>query len=201
MITILLAYIGFIIILVAASKKSSGILRGVFLSILSIIVIIPIGLILLITPAQRGKIWPAWGQASLIFFPPKDLFKPIAEAPLEKNKNQYNFIFSHNYVGYHYINIVFSNNHKIDIFKDKSDLIVTISVYDGKKEVFSKTASEISPFRGLNDSGFWYLSYLVPENLPIDKELNAKITVVGNIESFINEYGNAKIVIQKGSDE
>ena len=56
------------------------------------------------------------------------------------------------------------------------------------------------PSRASRGSGLTFIRYSLPEDLPINKNLNAKIEITGNIDDFINKYGDAKIIIKKGSD-
>jgi len=81
----------------------------------------------LLTPyIQRGKIFPAIGKISFLFSEPKDLWNPLASAILDKNKKEYNFTFSHKYVGNHDIEIRFSDKN-IDAWKiNKNELELTV---------------------------------------------------------------------------
>ncbi|MBI4651645.1 hypothetical protein HY745_10250 [Candidatus Desantisbacteria bacterium] len=200
MIAIAFAIVLILIILIVVSIKSTGNIKLVFLSISTLAIIVPIALILSIKPAQQGKILPQWGKISLLFFEPKDLWEPLAQASLEQNKKEYNFVFSHKYVGNHDIEIVLSRP-EIDIWKiEKNGLSLTVSIYNETNKIFSKTTSYVGAFKGLRGSGLTYLSYSLPEDLPINKELKVKIEITGNIENFINQYGSAKLIIKKSSD-
>ena len=81
--------------LIAASIKSKGKTRKILLLLLTVTLLIPICLILLIKPAQQGKILPQWGKISLLFSEPEDLRQPLAEVPLEQKKNIYTFTLLH----------------------------------------------------------------------------------------------------------
>ncbi len=52
----------------------------------------------------------------------------------------------------------------------------------------------------MQGSGLTFIRYSLPEDLPINRKLNAKIEIMGNIEEFVNKYGDAKIIIKKGAD-
>jgi len=187
-------------VLVMAVIKSKGRLRKVFSSILLIIILIPVTFILLIKPAQQGKVCPKWGKISLLFCEPEDLWHPLAETSLRPEQAEYNFHFSHKYVGNHNVQIRFSNK-DINVMKaDKNDLCLTIFFYDKNKIVFTKTTTYVGSYKSPSGSGFRYIKYSLPENLPVAKELNVKIEISGNIEKFINKYGKTEIVIRKGSD-
>ena len=200
MIIIALILILIPIALIIASIKTTGTLRKIFLSILTIIVLIPVTLILLIKPAQQGKILPNWGKISFLFAEPKDLWYYLAEATLEKNKKEYNFKFSHKYVGNYEINILFSNKNIDTMGMAKNDLELTASFQDNKRMLFSKKSTQVSWFIGLRGNGLNYINYSLPEDAPINKQIDVKIILLGNIEEFINKYGNSKITIGKDSD-
>ena len=200
MIIIALILILIPVALIIASIKSKGKARKILLSILIIIILIPVTFILLIKPAQQGKILPRWGKISFLFSEPKDLWYPLAEDLLDKNKKEYSFTFTHKYVGNHDIEILFSDK-SMDVGRiDKNDIRLTVTFYESTKLLFSKATSYVSWFKGLRGNGFTYIRYSLPEDLPINKELNAKIEITGNVEKFINKYGSAKIIIKKGSD-
>lgn len=180
--------------------KTKGKIRKILFSLLAIIILIPICLVLLTPYMQRGKIFPTIGKISFLFSEPKDLWNPLASATLDKNKKEYNFTFSHKYVGNHDIEIRFSDKN-IDVWEiNKNELALTAIFQDGQKELLSKETTYVGGFSGLRGNGLTYIRYSLPDNLPINQKLNVKITVNGNIEKFINQYGDSKIIIKKGSD-
>ncbi|MBW1849684.1 MAG: hypothetical protein JRJ27_21765 [Deltaproteobacteria bacterium] len=188
------------VVLIIASIKSKGKARKILLSILIIIILIPVAFIILIKPAQQGKVLPQWGKLSFLFSEPKDLWNLLAEESLDKDKKEYNFTFTHKYVGNHSVEIIFSNKN-IDVGKiDKNDIRLTVAFYEGTTLLFSKTTSYIGGFIGPRGKGLTYIRYSLPEDLPVHKKLNAKIEITGDIEEFINKHGSAKILIKKGSD-
>ncbi len=160
----------------------------------------PLCLILLIKPSQQGKIFPSWGKISLLFSEPDDLWIPLAKATLNRNIHEYALPISHKYVGHYNIAILFSDKN-INIWKiDKNDINIFVSFYDSETVLFSKSTSYASVFKGMQGSGLTFIRYSLPEDLPINRKLNAKIEIMGNIEEFVNKYGDAKIIIKKGGD-
>ncbi len=186
--------------LIVASIKTNGKTRKISLTFLVIILLIPLCLILLIKPAQQGKIFPRWGKISLLFSEPDDLWIPLAKATLNRNIHEYVFTLSHKYVGHYNIEILFSDKN-INVWKiDKNDISMFASFYDSETVLFSKTSTYAGGFKGLQGGGLTFIRYSLPEDLPINKNLNAKIEITGNIDDFMNKYGDAKIIIKKGSD-
>ncbi len=187
-------------VIIIAVLKTKGKSRKILFLLPVIIILIPICLILITPYMQRGKIFPAIGKMSFPFFEPKDLWNPLASTTLDKNKKEYNFTFSHKYVGNHDIEIRFSNKN-VDVWKiNKKELELTAIFQDGKKQLLSKKTTYVSRFKGLRGNGFIYIRYSLPDDLPINQRLNVKITVNGDIEKFINKYGDSRIIIKKGSD-
>ncbi len=77
---------------------------------------------------------------------------------------------------------------------------MSISFYDNELVLFSKTSSYAGGFKGSRGSGLTFIRYSLPGDLPINRKLNAEIKITGNIDDFMNKYGEAKIIIKKGSD-
>ncbi len=186
--------------LIIASVKTKGKTRKISVTLLVIVLLIPLCLILLINPSQQGKIFPGWGKISLLFSEPDDLWIPLARAPLNRNIHEYSFPLSHKYVGHYNIEILFSDKN-INVWDiDKNDISMSISFYDNESVLFSKTSSYVGGFKGSRGSGLTFIRYSLPEDLPINRKLNAEVEIIGNIDGFMNKYGDAKIIIKKGSD-
>lgn len=188
------------IALIIATVKSKGKVRGAFLGLLTIVILTPIILLLLLKPAREGKILPGWGKLSLLMAEPVDLWIPLAEAPLQTNQSEYYFKYSHKYVGRHNIQIIFSNS-DLDVWKiEKDDLTLTLEIIDSGNVVFKKETKDAFRFKGLRGNGLSYIKYSASNDLPVGVELDAKVTVKGDIGNFVQKFGSAKLVIKKGSD-
>lgn len=186
--------------LVIAAIKSKGKVKKMILVVIILFFLVSAVFLVLVRPAQQGKILPEWGKISLLLFEPQDLWTPLAEEPLNSNKSQYRFSLSHKYVGNHNIEILFSNK-EIDPWRiDENDLNISVEIYRNSELFFSKKTVYVSAFLGLRGRGLTYLQYSVPDNVPISQELNVTVNVIGNIKDFLKKYGNAKIIIKKGSD-
>ena len=186
--------------LIVASIKAKVKTRKVSLTLLVIVLLIPLCLISLVKPSQQGKIFPRWGKISLLFSEPDDLWIPLAKAPLKRNMQEYVFPLSHKYVGHYNIEILFSDK-DINVWEiDKSDISMSVSFYDSETVLFSKTSTYAGGFKGSRGSGLTFIRYSLPEDLPVNRKLNAGIKIKGNIDDFMNKYGDAKLIIKKGSD-
>lgn len=186
--------------LIIVSIKTKGKTRKISLTLLVIVLLIPLCLILLIKPSQQGKIFPRWGKISLLFSEPDGLWIPLGKAPLSRNIQKYVFPISHKYVGNYNIEILFSDKN-INVWKiDKSEISMSVSFYDSETVLFSKTSSYAGGFKGSKGSGLTFIRYSLPEDLPINRKLNAEIEIMGNIDDFMNKYGDTQIIIKKGSD-
>ena len=197
---ILLIFILITASLIITSVKTKGKTRKISVTLLVIVLLIPLCLILLIKTSQQGKIFPGWGKISLLFSEPHDLWIPLARAPLNRNIQEYSFPLSHKYVGHYNIEILFSDKN-INVWDiDKNDISMSISFYDNESVLFSKTSSYVGGFKGSRGSGLTFIRYSLPEDLPINRKLNAEVEIIGNIDGFMKKYGDAKIIIKKGSD-
>jgi len=77
---------------------------------------------------------------------------------------------------------------------------MSVSFYDSETVLFSKTSTYAGGFKGSRGSGLTFIRYSLPEDLPVNRKLNAGIKIKGNIDDFMNKYGDAKLIIKKGSD-
>lgn len=186
--------------LVISTIKSKGKVKKMILFVIILFFLVPAVLLFLVRPAQQGKIFPEWGKISLLLFEPQDLWTPLAEEPLNSNKSQYDFSFSHKYVGNHNIEIILLDK-EIDPWKiDRNDLNISVLFYKNQELLFSKSSTYGNAFKGLRGGGLTYLQYSVPDNVPIGQKLDVSIKAIGNMDNFVKKYGTAKIVIRKGSD-
>ncbi len=74
------------------------------------------------------------------------------------------------------------------------------SFFENETVLFSKTTSYAGGFKGSKGSGLTFIRYSLPEDLPVNRKLNAEIEITGSIDNFMNKYGGAEVIIKKGSD-
>jgi len=170
------------------------------LGILLVVLFLPLIMLILTKSAQQGKVFPHWGKLSLLIFKPKDLWQPLAQAELIADKNIYEFSLIHKYVGNHSLDIIFADE-DIDVWQvETKDLLINLKILEDGREIFAKKAGYIGCFSGLIGKGLYCIKYSLPEDAPINKRLKMEIEINIDIQSFINQYGHAKIVIKKSSD-
>ncbi|MBT8356436.1 MAG: hypothetical protein KJO61_01570 [Deltaproteobacteria bacterium] len=120
---------------------------------------------------------------------------------MDKNKKEYYFTVLHKYIGKHHIEILFSNNNVDPWDINRMDKLgIAVSFQNEQKELLAKKASCLGGFMGSRGNGLTCITYSLPEDLPINKELIVRLEITGDIEKFLNKYGNAKIIIKKSSD-
>ncbi len=188
--------------LIAASFFTKSWVRKISITLTVLFVVIPLCFILFLaifkTQVQRGKILPSFGPLLSLVSPPEDLWVPIASTALELNKIEYNFNLSHKYVGNHDVGISVQKMQGIGSIGN--DLIMDFSLKHHDNISLSKTTQSIGTFWGRKDCGLRFLTYQVPDIVPVDKPIKAKVIIRGNIEEFISSYGEATLYIKKGSD-
>ncbi len=62
-----------------------------------------------------------------------------------------------------------------------TDIAVSMAVFDGQKELLEMSSEKIGQFWGREDYGAFLVLYKVPRDLPISRELTAKIKISGNL--------------------
>lgn len=187
--------------IIIAIIKTKGKIRKICITLLAVIVLIPVSLVLLAPYMQKGKFFPTIGKISFLFSEPKDLWNPLGSAILDKNKKEYYFTVLHKYIGNHHIEILFSNNNVDPWDINRMDKLgIAVSFHNEQKELLAKKASCLGGFTGPRGNGLTCITYTLPEDLPINKDLIVKLEITGDIEKFISKYGNAKIIIKKSSD-
>lgn len=137
---------------------------------------------------QRGQFFPDLGSFLLFVSPPDDLRNPPTTAlQLEAGKSEYHFKIKHKYVGPYVVWLKFRESN----VKPNSDGYSTeITVSKNGQQIYKKSG----PFPK-KDSGDGLLCYQVPQDAPVDIDLEAIVKITGNIEEFIRMYGPAELNI------
>jgi hypothetical protein len=78
---------------------------------------------------------------------------------------------------------------------------VTFSVSDGDKELFRMEPERAGQFIGRDDYGAFLAWYKVPRDLPVSKQLTARVIFSGNLKGFLDRRENTTLKTQKYSDE
>ena len=168
-----------IYVIIALSLISSAIfLKGMFkkiaLSLTIGLVILPLCFILLVaifrSSIQQGKFLSKSGPILILIAPPKDLHEPLGIQNLDPNKREYRFEFQHKYVGNHDVNLSFRKLESMESAHTNLEILYAVSI-DGRN-VFSQTSQKGWPYWGMKNSGLMFISYNVPQDLPVGKKLS-----------------------------
>lgn len=207
MITLTLSYIiavivGVTIIGILAGGSKKKILIAIPVSIFGVPIFFGGLLFILKGPIQEGKILQntTLGPLLNLIAPPPDLYNPLSSIKLEPEKTEYVLNFSNKYLGNHGL-LVSSSDPAKEEYPDYSDISVTFSVFDGQKELFKMGPERASQFSGLDDYGAFLTWYKVPRDLPVSKQLTAKVVFSGNLKGFLERRGHTELKIEKFSDE
>ena len=158
---------------------------------------------LLKSPLQQGEIPPLNDLGILLnfFVPPEDLYTPLASTELIAGTRKYNLKFTNKYVGNHGVVISSPRQEKYD-FSAKSEVSLSVKIFENSKIISDKQSeSTLSQFFGRVEYGFFFITYHVPDDLPVGKELSAVINISGDLESFLKKRGTGYLRVKKFSDE
>lgn len=203
MIILLAIYAVVIASLISGILILKGKQRKFLLSLTVIFVVLPLCILsffgIFKSQMQQGKLLQGFGPLLLLVSPPEDLSVPLASENIVPSKQEYQFHFKHKYVGNYIVELSFRKLESMEYPDNNLELQYIVS--SGDKIVFSRSSKKGWPYWGKNTSGLTFVSYNVPEVLPVDHDLFASITIKGDINAFINKYGPAQMIIRKGSDE
>jgi len=138
-----------------------------------------------------------------LFFPPDDLYSPLASVPLSESQTVYSLTFQHKYPGNHVLAIKIPSGYKHPNDKEgKAMLGMHYKIFDGSKLICEENYKDGIPAWGIHKIyAFWYWYYKVPQDLPRSVSLQIEITLLGDVAQFLEENKGAKLVIGKKSDE
>jgi len=199
---ILIVAIGVTLIglMVRASKRKFFI--AIPVTVIGVPILFTAFLFILKGPIQEGKILESTTLGTLLNFisPPPDLYQPLTSVNLDPGQTEYLLSFSNKYLGNHALMVSSPKPIKEDN-PDYSDISVTLSVSDGEKELFRMGPERANYFFGRDDYGAFLAWYKVPRDLPVSKQLTARVIFSGNLKGFLDRRGNTTLKIQKFSDE
>ena len=202
MILLLSIYVVTALTLISGALFLKGTMKKIALSLIIGLIILPLCFILFVgvfkSAIQQGKFLPGFGPLLILIAPPQDLRIPLGIQNLDIGKREYRFEFQHKYVGNHVVDLSFRKLEAMESAHTNLELQYSVSI--GGRKVFTQTAQKGWSYWGMENSGLTFISYNVPQALPVSKKLSATVTVQGDIEAFINQYGPTQLVIRKGSD-
>lgn len=198
------AYLFSIVFLTIVFFQTRKIIRWISGTLAVILFLLPLCFTIFIgifkSQIQQGKILPSMGSILLLFSPPEDIREPLWEHSLSNNRNEYDFEFQHKYVGKHILALKFGYSSTMETFK--YDLSIRLTIELNGKAIYTKSSKKgWANWPSNSETWLRFISYDVPNDLPVGKMLNAKIFIDGDIEKFIDRYGETEIFLSKGSDK
>ena len=135
------------------------------------------------------------------FFPPSDLYVPLSSEKLLKSPHHYSVAASHKYPGQYEIQIQASSSSGIGILYEVRFSAEVIISY-GDKELFRASLEKPEyQFWGNDDGGIVLVNYRVPETVQRSLPVQIDVILNGDIQHFIDKYGDSQIQVKKRSDE
>ena len=138
-----------------------------------------------------------------LLWPPKDLHEPLAIETLAFSaaKAESILVYRHKYNGRHEIALLFEKLDQTLYQKTHQPnwLSSVVCSSDGDL-VLALESTTASPFLGKMGNGFSVLTYQVPNDVPLDKDLECRFSVSGVDKEFIGKYGPARLYVRKTSD-
>ncbi len=199
---ILAGYAVILILLICGIAIFKSNLRKACATLVACLVVIPTLFIFLVyafkAEIQQGKFLPNLALILILLSPPQDLFNPLATEYLDQNKKDYKFQFRHKYVGSHYVELAFNKN--TPKFKISDNLELYYVVKNDNKVLFQQSSKVVSQYWGQNHNGLIFITYAIPQTLPVNVTLDTTVTVSGDIKAFLKDHGPTQIVVRKGSD-
>ena len=174
-------------------------MRRFFLIFIALALIVVVAFIAEKQRIQQGRFLPGLSSLFRLAFPPDDLWTPLASTSLDSSKTKYEFTFHHKYSGQHEIDIVFPKTGKTSVPQHNLSLLVSIASRESAP--FHRSSSRISSFDGISEDGLSFITYSVPDDVPVLEQVVATITLKGDIRHFLDQYGNAQLIIRKASDK
>jgi len=196
------AYTIVALILIGGTIFLRGVARKVVLCFTMAFVVLPLCSLVFVgvfrSEIQQGKLLSGLGPLLILVAPPQDLRAPLGTQSLDPNTEEYSFHFKHKYVGNHVVEFSFRKLESMEGAHNNFEVQYTVSNDSGV--VFTQISKKGWPYWGMEESGLTFISYNVPQTLPVNENLFATITIKGDMKAFIEKYGVTKVAIRKGSD-
>ena len=82
------------------------------------------------------------------------------------------------------------------------DFVAEVTIEVDKYPIINETLIKpSSQFWRNDDGGIVFIRYRVPDIVPRNEPVYIKVSTSGNIENFLDNYGETNIVVKKISDE
>lgn len=138
-----------------------------------------------------------------MFAPPKDLYEYLVIKHIDILKAEaQEYQFKNKYDGIHSVGILLDNfSNELYLNKKQPNLKFKMDFYVKDKLIISCTKSEGEPFVGKRGSGYSYLVYHCPNDLPKNELVTCKVSIIEFEKEFFDKYGPVKFYVQKMSEE
>jgi len=143
-----------------------------------------------------------------LFIAPKDYYEYLINDPLnltEKGLTK-RFKFKNKYIGGYSAGILLDNFSDHSYFKSMSEkyklkLKMEVNFYQNGNLILSRIVeNKYFPFLSLKGSGFAFIIYKSPDDLPSDKLLVCEVKIIESDTELENTYGPVRFYIRKDSD-
>jgi hypothetical protein len=196
-IAILALSVGLISYLIFRKPKAVG---YTYMTLVAIVIVVLATGFIARESVREGKI-NIWIALVLNFIlPPNDFYAGNTES-IKNGKSNYVIKFNTKYPGNYNVDLdsIFLPKYDASNFEQFK---LNVEILSDSKSIFSRNAEIGYPFWHMDHgSGTTYMTIKSPENIPLGKELTARITIDGNFDSIIKANPRACISIHKGSDE
>lgn len=128
---------------------------------------------------------------------PEKTALPLVELELAPEKTIYRFKFTTQTASTHAL-VISSPGPPREKSPDYANLYLTFKVFDGDRQLLSKTAvPAVASFGGPEDReyGAFFVTYRAPEELPVGRKLTATVEIVGPLADFLARRGESKLAL------
>ncbi len=161
-----------------------------------------IGVAVVFSVLGGGFLWLRYNSTLFnVFFSPKDFYEPLAKELLFDRAKEYSFEVKHNYPGLYAVEVVAPSSNGIGVPYEMDFAVEIVLKSEGKKILHQKISEPYSQFWRSEGGGIILLYYSVPELVPKSKSVQIMASVSGNINKFIENYGESNLVVAKNSDK
>jgi hypothetical protein len=148
--------------------------------------------------ARHAYLLPGYGSVLNLFFPPDDVWAPLASTQVQKGVRNYSFTVSHKYPGNHHLKISIPRQKGLELLP--VELSVTLEIEQGGK-IFMKRSGAGSSFWGIDRQGVEFCRYSFPVDVSSREKVVCHVLIEGDVDLLLDRYGDVVVSIAKGSDK
>ena len=148
--------------------------------------------------ARHAYLLPDYGSVLNLFFPPDDVWAPLASAQVQKGVRKYEFTVSHKYPGNHEVKISIPRQKGLEPLP--TELTVTLEIVQEGK-IRMKRSGTGGSFWGIERQGAEFCRYSFPKDFSSREKVVCRVLIEGDADSLLDRYGDVVVAIAKGSDK